>query len=73
MFGWWGRENCAIGFVKNLPTKCGGIVKTKNSFELGFCLQMARNGQKKRLMLQKCLSSLIYAFIQEFYRHSIQM
>lgn len=46
MFGWWEREKCAIGFVKNLPTKCGGIVKTKNSFELGFCLQMARNGQK---------------------------
>ena len=46
MFGWWGREKCAIGFVKNLPTKCGGIVKTKNSFELGFCLQMARNGKK---------------------------
>lgn len=48
-----GREKCAIGFVKNLPTKCGGIVKTKNSFELGFCLQMARNGQNSTLAATK--------------------
>lgn len=46
MFGWWASEKCAIGFVKNLPSKCGGIVKIKNSFELGFCLQMARNDLK---------------------------